>query len=518
VGSGFGGSILAMIAVRLGLRVMLLERGCHPRFAIGESASPLAGILLEQLSDRYDLPRLRPLAAYGSWQRSYPDLICGLKRGFTFFRHEAGRSYTVAPRRANQLLVAASPSDEESDTHWLRSDVDRFLVDEACALGVDYLDRVLLERVDWQPAGDAVLLGTRLGSSLRLRARFIVDASGPRGFLSRTLPIEDRGFAGYPGTQALFSHFTDVARSDEMVEYGFSTPGEGSRERPPYRPDDAALHHVFDGGWMWVLRFGNGLVSAGAAVEDRLADELRFADGASAWARLLGRYPSIAAQFGEARAIRDFTWMSRVPYRASCAASERWALLPSAAAIVDPLFSTGMPLALLGIERLGLAFERFDDEVAGGRRIRTDEGSWHERYSRLTLREADVTARFVGNSYASFSRFDRFSAYSMFYFAAASYAETARRLSPSRMPGFLCADEARFTAGLDELSPAGCGELDEAAYEDRVATAISEWNLAGLCDPAKQHWYGIDVEDTIAGAHKLGLTPDHVRRALSPEP
>jgi len=75
VGSGFGGSILAMVARRLGLRVALLERGRHPRFAIGESSSPLAGILIEQLADRYDLPRLKPLAAFGAflglWTRSF---------------------------------------------------------------------------------------------------------------------------------------------------------------------------------------------------------------------------------------------------------------------------------------------------------------------------------------------------------------------------------------------------------------------------------------------------------------
>ena len=93
VGSGFGGSILAMIARRLGFRVMLLERGRHPRFAIGESASPLAGVLIEQLADRYDLPRLRPLSAFGTWQRTYPDVVCGLKRGFTYFKHETGQRY-----------------------------------------------------------------------------------------------------------------------------------------------------------------------------------------------------------------------------------------------------------------------------------------------------------------------------------------------------------------------------------------------------------------------------------------
>jgi FADH2 O2-dependent halogenase len=44
--------------------------------------------------------------------------------------------------------------------------------------------------------------------------------------------------------------------------------------------DDAALHHVFDGGWVWVLRFNNGITSAGVAATDAIAQELRFEDGA----------------------------------------------------------------------------------------------------------------------------------------------------------------------------------------------------------------------------------------------
>jgi len=213
VGSGFGGSILAMIARRLGYRVMLLERGRHPRFAIGESASPLAGVLIEQLADRYDLPRLRPLSAFGTWQRAYPEVVCGLKRGFTYFKHEDGRPYRCAPDRSNQLLVAASPNDELSDTHWLRADVDHFLVREAVDLGVEYLDEVTLESTEWHANG-ATLRGTRPGASVQVRAAFVVDASGPRGFLSRALNIPEQGFDGYPGTQALYSHFTDVARCD----------------------------------------------------------------------------------------------------------------------------------------------------------------------------------------------------------------------------------------------------------------------------------------------------------------
>src|SRR5213595_76719 len=88
IGSGFAGSLMAMIARRLGLSVILLERGSHPRFAIGESSTPLANLLLEELARRYDLARLLPLAKWGSWQKAYPQIACGLKRGFTFYHHQ----------------------------------------------------------------------------------------------------------------------------------------------------------------------------------------------------------------------------------------------------------------------------------------------------------------------------------------------------------------------------------------------------------------------------------------------
>jgi len=60
---------MAMIARRKGLSVLLLERGKHPRMTIGESSTPLANLLLEELAARYDLPSIRPLAKWGSWQR-----------------------------------------------------------------------------------------------------------------------------------------------------------------------------------------------------------------------------------------------------------------------------------------------------------------------------------------------------------------------------------------------------------------------------------------------------------------
>ena len=101
VGSGFAGSLLAMIARRLGKSVILLERGKHPRFAIGESTTPLSNLLLEELATRYDLPNLLPLCKWGTWRKSNPELACGLKRGFTFYHHQPGRE----PQRDDQLQI-----------------------------------------------------------------------------------------------------------------------------------------------------------------------------------------------------------------------------------------------------------------------------------------------------------------------------------------------------------------------------------------------------------------------------
>ncbi len=514
VGSGFGGSLLSMIARRLGLSVLLLERGTHPRFAIGESTSPMANLLLEQMAQRYDLPRLLPLTAFGPWRRTYPQIGCGLKRGFTYFHHTAGRPYCAGADRQNQLLVAASPHDEVADTHWLRSDVDHFFVREAVALGVDYRDETALTGAQWDAAGTATLQAERQGQQqFRVRARLVVDATGPRGFLSRALNLPETTFAAYPATQTLYSHFTGVRRCDEMDAF---RPDGGT---PPYPVDDAALHHVFDGGWMWVLRFGNGVTSAGIAVTDALSRELGLSEGgAAAWGRFLSRFPSIGEQFREAEALRPFVFAPRLAYRCGGpVAGTGWALLPSAAAFVDPLFSTGIPLTLLGIERLGRVLE----EAWGSPRLLTAR---LQEYSDTTLAEADWVAQFIAACYASFAAFPWFSAFSMFYFAAASYGEIARRIGTAPSGGrFLAADHPAFSAGLRRCAaklvsesppPALDCSSGADAFSRQVAASVAPINIAGLCDPSKKNWYGVNLGDLVTGASKLGVTPEHMRQIL----
>src|SRR5262249_36655275 len=197
IGSGFSGSLLAMIARRTGRSVILLERSAHPRFAIGESTSPLMNLIIEQLARRYDLPRLKPLTTWGEWQRTYPQVVGGLKRGSTCFKHASDTRYRAAPDRSNQLLVCACLNDEAADAHWLRSDVDSFLLQEAVASGAEFLDQTGLHSIELTSVGGSKLLGKRRGRTLKLRARLVVDASGPRGVLSRALGIAERRFENF---------------------------------------------------------------------------------------------------------------------------------------------------------------------------------------------------------------------------------------------------------------------------------------------------------------------------------
>src|SRR5947199_1676784 len=156
IGSGFAGALTALALRSRGRRVVLVERGRHPRFAIGESSTPLANLLLEELADKYELPHIRPFSKWGTWQRARPDVAGGLKRGFTFYFHRAGEPFVDDGMHARQLMVAASPHDEIGDTHWYRADFDLNLVREAEAAGVIYLDEAAIDGLRFAGTGCAL--------------------------------------------------------------------------------------------------------------------------------------------------------------------------------------------------------------------------------------------------------------------------------------------------------------------------------------------------------------------------
>ena len=521
VGSGFAGSLLARVLAVLGYDVVLLERGTHPRFAIGESTTPLANLSLERLAARYGLPDCWQLATHGRWVTHFPELRRGLKRGFTYYRHHPGERFAERGLDSERLLVAASPDDALSDTHWLRADVDHHFVREAVAAGVEYLDRTELTAA---AAGDTVRLsGRRDGATIDVEAGFVIDASGPNGFLARQLAIPSGLARMHTRAALVYGHFDDVRLMRDEVP----TLPEG-----PYPDDWAAVHHLIDEGWMYSLRFDHGTTSAGFLLTPRGLGSLGAAgDAAGLWAVLLERYPTIGRLFGGARAVTPIGFVPRVQHRLTRGAGARWALMPHAYAFVDPLFSTGIAWGLRAVERLALAFE----DAAGGSR-RPDVATL-ERYDAALSAEADQIDLVVAGAYEAMAHFDLFAAQAMLYFATVSFAETSQRIAGgdgAAWKGFLGVGDAvlaplpresfdRLRAMTRRAGRTGSAQ-ERAAFAERIAGAIAPRNVAGLADPGRHNMYPVDLDVLVERHARLGMSREALEdalpalRGLGPEP
>ena len=523
VGSGFAGSLLARVLAVLGYDVVLLERGTHPRFAIGESTTPLANLSLERLAVRYGLADCYQLATYGRWLAHYPQLRRGLKRGFTYYRHHPGEPFADHGLYSERLLVAASPNDALSDTHWLRADIDHHFVRQAEAAGVEYVDRTELTGVE---IGDreARLTGRRDGRHFEFRAGFVIDATGPNGFLARQLALPSGLDRTHTRAALVFGHFDDVRpMADEMP----ALP-EG-----PYPDDWAAVHHLVDEGWMYSLRYDHGTTSAGFLLTPRGLTSLEGAPDAKParlWRTLLGRYPTIGRLFGDARPLMPIGFVPRVQHRLTRAVGARWALLPHAYAFVDPLFSTGIAWGLRAVERLALAFE----DASHGSRIPHE--ATLARYDDALCAEADQIDLMVAGAYEALAHFDLFAAQAMLYFATVSFAEASQRLGgdgDAAWKGFLGVGDPVLEElprqSFDRLrritrdGRAG-SEAEREAFAEWIARSIAPRNVAGLADPARKNLYPVDLDVLVERHALLGMTREQLvgglpaLRGLGPEP
>ncbi|MFM7102511.1 MAG: FAD-dependent oxidoreductase, partial [Verrucomicrobiota bacterium] len=321
----------------------------------------------------------------------------------------------------------------------------------------------------------------------------LADATGPRGFLHGALGLPAASFPGYPRTEALYTHLPGVRRWDSVH------PAEGPL---PYPPDDAALHHVFSDGWMWVLRFNNGLTSAGVSLGSAAAARLGLAEGAAAWDRLLAEYPAVARQFQDAHPVRPFIHHAPLAFRSGQAAGPRWIQLATAAGFLDPLLSTGFPLALLGIQRLASALE-----AAPGVPDLAPLGE-------AALADLDAAAGLVGALYRVFGDFDTFRELTLLYFAAASFTETARRLGrPELAPGFLLRGHPVFGPGLRNVA-ADAGSADPGALRDRIRRLVEPFDVAGLTEETRGHRHPCLAADLFRSAHKLGVDAPAIESML----
>jgi len=483
LGGGFAGSLMALVLQKIGRRPVLIERGTHPRFAIGESSTPLGNLVLEELSRAYDLPRLFPLTEFGRWQQAYPHLAVGLKRGFTFFQHQAGERFRQHPDHTNELLVAASPEDAVADTHWFREHFDHFFVQQVQSAGIPYHDRTAVTAIEHR---DGFLLrGSRENEPVEVKASFLIDASGPSSLLARTLGIDTSPTAVRTHSWSVFSHFVDVGLfEEELVQAG------GNVTDHPYHCDDAAVHHLLEDGWVYVLRFNNGVTSAGVLLDG----ERHFPDDAvpaeTEWERILQRYPSVGRQFARARPVQPWVRTGRVQRRARQTAGQDWAMLSHAAYFLDALFSGGNAHSLLTIQRLARILEQHWAKPSLALELAD--------YDARLLREADFLDRLIHGCYRAFGKFELFAAYVMYYFVGAIQSESRRRQSiADHQEGFLFSHHPPFHAAVcrgheDILALAAMrphGHSEATGFQRQVARDVAAYNPAGLCDPNKKNMY-----------------------------
>ena len=486
LGSGFAGSLMGLVLNRLGIESILLDRQAHPRFAIGESSTPLADMALRDIARRYELPRLAPLAKYGAWMAAYPHVMRGLKRGFSYFQHEPERDFTSSADHHNELLVAASTSDAESDTHWLRADVDAFFAAEAQAAGIPLLERCEIGQLSGSDDRWAIECRHE-GEPLQIEARFVIDGSGDGGVLARALGIANQAHELKTHSRGLFAHFAGMKLWREMLAERHANLAEH-----PFNCDRAALHQVFDGAWMWQLRFDSEVVSAGFAIDPRRHPLDASLSPQQEWDQWMARYPTLREQFAKAEIVGPSGGLRRTGRMQRLMASRagaNWVMLPHTAGFIDPLQSTGIAHSLFGIEKLGRIFEQHWKTRRGG--LAPALATYAEQIGR----ETRLIDTYVSGCYDAIPRFDLFSTMCLLYFAGTVTCE-CRRQAGGNHDGllYLGAEDERLTSiaqrvvgSLAEIKQRPASDV--AQWRQWVREHIGQYDQVGLFHPAARNMF-----------------------------
>lgn len=474
-GSGFSGSILGAILQRQGMRIALIDRDRHPRFAIGESSTPTANLILRDLADRYGLSWLQPLSQYGTWKQSYPHVRRGIKRGFSYFWHENDREFTSTPDHRNELLVAASSSDKTSDTQWLRSDVDAFLSEQACCEGVTQFESTKIETLTALSPGWQLDCQTPDGP-VEVRCRFLVDGTGAGRLLSQQLQIANDSHLLRTNSRAIFGHFAGLPRWSETL----SATNESAIRDHPFDCDHSALHHLIPGGWMWWLRFDNDVTSVGLVVDAESHPANNLSADAE-FAAALDRLPQLRSAFATAELVAPpggLVRTGRLQRLANQIAGPDWAMLPHAVGFIDPLHSTGIAHSLTGVERLTESLlrdlKRDGEGLEAGLR----------NYSDQVRSELLMIDKLVSGCYSALRQrsFRKFVAWSMCYFAAATSWERRRLDASGETACLFLADDRDFQQAVDDLQSRLETETD-SSFEQLCQQRLAPFNHVGLFHP-----------------------------------
>lgn len=372
------------------------------------------------------------------------------------------------------MLVAASRDDLQSDTQWLRSDVDRYFYDSAIQSGVDSLVNSNIEsllrdhgRRKWN-----AVVSTEFDGLQHVEADWLIDSSGSGVALSKWLGTNDDSEWMHVKTGAVFGHFTNVAP--------FSSQLYRAEEdiRNYFDGDDAAQHHLVDQGWFWMLRFDHGVTSVGRVFPSQ--DLAEYASGKMLWEESLRRYPAVAELLRNSECIAPQGGLATIKRMSRCsskAVGRGWLAMPTTFGFVDPLHSTGIAHGLSGVCRAAEILLGEESNVESKLTI----------YERELREEVKWIDSLVGGCYAAQRSFPKFCAMTCLYFLGA--IQTERELRNSNVEsgnGFLGYRDRKLQLLQANLHQRLLQEPNEEPerFLDDVRREIEPWNDVGLLDRA----------------------------------
>ena len=299
VGGGPAGSTIAALLALKRRHVVVLEKERFPRFHIGESLLPLNLPLFDRLGVA---EAVRRIGVY----KPGAELIYDAHGAATTFRFtdnpylSVGHSYQVK-----------------------RADFDKVLLDNSRRLGAEVIEgaRVTDITIDGRPCVTAV--GPD-GFPTRWVARFLVDASGRDTLLARRLKL--KRIDKRNNTAAVFGHFRNIPRMSGN-KAGMITV------------------HLFEHGWFWVIPLPDDVMSVGVVGLQALFKTRDTSLGAL-FARAVAACPSLAMHMANAEPIGPLLACADYSYDAQKYVGENHILVGDAAAFIDPLFSSGVMMAM----------------------------------------------------------------------------------------------------------------------------------------------------------------------------
>jgi len=320
IGGGPAGSTAAAILAQQGRRVLLLEKEVFPRYHIGESLLPFCYFPLERLGL---IERMKASAFPQKYAVQFVTVDGRVSAPFYFFQHmqhEAAMTWQV-----------------------LRSDFDQMLLDNARAKGAEVRQQTEVTQV-LREAGRVCgveAVGPE-GQTYRVRAAMTVDASG-RGAVSIK--------------QHNWRHWDPLLNKVAVWTYF-----KGARRDPGIDAGSTTVAFLPQRGWFWYIPLPDDMISVGVVADrDYLFDEGH--DLATIYCREVGKNPWIRDHVAAGQQTGKYHVTKEFSYRAQHCADHGLVLVGDAFAFLDPVFSSGVYLALRSGE---LAADAIDAALRAG--------------------------------------------------------------------------------------------------------------------------------------------------------